>query len=442
MDKLNWLEKMVEQNPDDSQAHYFLGKELAENGRYVEAVQSLSTAISKCTDETLKMEMIQELTKISLKMSEEVNSTVEHREPKGEIDYVSSLIKEVDEENEERFLDTEWKVESESEHVEHGYEKSKATGFIQLQKQYKQTFKVVDGGEKRSVKKEKKAITFEDVAGLEDLKKTIHLRIISPFYNKGLFAKFRKKAGGGVLLYGPPGCGKTFIARATAGECRANFYPVHITDILDSYKGVSEQNLKDIFDKARFQKPSILFFDEVDTIGYSRAKSANEYNRGVIDTFLVELDGIDSTTDEVLVIAATNTPWDVDNALKRPGRFDRLIFVAPPDEKAREEIFKLKLSGRYAEEIDVARLASITEFFSGADIENVVELATERVLEEIITTGIERPIKTNDLLEVVETVQPSTLDWLRTAKNYVKYANHGGLYNDVEAYLRKYGKRI
>lgn len=128
--------------------------------------------------------------------------------------------------------------------------------------------------------------------------------------------------------------------------------------------------------------------------------------------------------------------------IKRPGRFDRLIFVAPPDETARQLIFQLKLKGRYAEDIDVTTLAAQTEFFSGADIENVIELATENVLAEILTTGDERPITTNDLLHVLKDLQPSTLEWLRTAKNYVKYANQTGLYNDVEKYLHVQGRRI
>ncbi|MGE7999362.1 AAA family ATPase [Lysinibacillus sp. NPDC093190] len=415
MDKIKWLQQMVEQSPTDPQAHYWLGKELAENGRWLEAVQSYSTGISLCTDDTLRMEIIHELTKASVQI-QQTNS----------MDFQSPVI-----EQESPDLDELLEREVKSE-------ESESDQLID----FTPRLKVIDGeAPKKTVKKGKEQITFADVAGLDDLKKTINLRIISPFYNKGLFAKFRKKVGGGVLLYGPPGCGKTFIAKATAGECKANFYPVHITDILNRYLGESEQNLKAAFDKARFQKPSIMFFDEVDTIGMSRSK-ASEYTRGIIDTFLTELEGIDTSTDEVLIMAATNTPWDIDSALKRPGRFDRLIFVAPPDKKAREQIFKLKLAGRYAEEIDVATLAAQTEFFSGADIENVIELATENVLAEILTTGNERPITTNDLLHVLEEVRPSTLEWLRTAKNYVKYANQSGLYNDVEKYLRVHAKRI
>ncbi|WP_203363405.1 ATP-binding protein [Bacillus sp. REN10] len=406
MDKVKWLQQLAEQNPQDAQTHYWLGKELAEAGRWLEAVQSFSAGVAHCTDEVLRAEIIRELTKATVQLQQ---------------DKPSHSVLPPMQESRPSFEEAEPKIKWMDRSAK---------------------LKVIDGGrEQKSEEPTLSQVTFADVAGLDELKKTIHLRIISPFFNKGLFAKFRKKAGGGVLLYGPPGCGKTFIARATAGECQAHFYPVHITDILDPYIGVSEQNLKAIFDKARFQKPSIMFFDEVDTIGFSRAKSSAN-TRGVIDTFLAEMEGLDTNTDQMLVIGATNMPWDVDNALKRPGRFDRLIFVAPPDEKAREQIFQLKLEGRYAETIDVAKLAAQTEFFSGADIENVCELAAEHVLEEILTTGQERPLRTEDLLHVLKTQQPSTLEWLRTAKNYVKYANQSGLYNDVEQYLRKYGRKI
>lgn len=432
MDKVKWLQQMVEQSPADPQAHYWLGKELADNGRWLEAVQAYSTGISLCTDDTLRMEIINELTKVSVQI-QQANS----------IDFHSPVVEHEGHDNDE-MIETEEAIAASAEELLEREVESDETESDQDNRQINlgPKLKIINGEvPQKTVKKGKEQITFADVAGLDDLKKTINLRIISPFYNKGLFAKFRKKVGGGVLLYGPPGCGKTFIAKATAGECKANFYPIHITDILRAYTGESELNLKSFFDKARFQRPSIMFFDEVDTLGYSRSQSS-ERSRSLINTFLTEMEGIDTSTDEVLVMAATNTPWDVDNALKRPGRFDRLIFVAPPDIKAREQIFKLKLAGRYAEEIDVATLAAQTEFFSGADIENVIELATENVLAEILTTGNERPITTNDLLHTLEELQPSTLDWLRTAKNYVKYSNQSGLYNDVEKYLRAHAKRI
>lgn len=280
-------------------------------------------------------------------------------------------------------------------------------------------------------------VTFKDIGGLTELKQTIDMKIIKPFQHPEMFARFKKKSGGGIMLYGPPGCGKTFISKATAGECSAYFRSVGLTDVLSPYMGVSEENLSNIFSTARKRKPCVLFFDELDTLGFNRAKSASGTTRSVVNQLLVELEGIDTDTDKLLVIGATNMPWDVDEALRRPGRFDRAIFVYPPDIEAREEIFKLKLSGRPIDTIDYSILAANSEFFSGADIEYVVEVAAEKVLEEIVITGNSNlKITMKVLLEVMSGSKPSTLGWLKTISTYVKYANQTGYYNDVEDYLR------
>lgn len=282
-------------------------------------------------------------------------------------------------------------------------------------------------------------VTFKDVGGLEGLKKTIEMKIIKPFQSPEIFEKFLQKSGGGLLLYGPPGCGKTFIAKATAGECNAHFRSVRITDILGQYLGQSEQNMRDVFASARAHKPCILFFDEIDTLGFSRLKSGNEYMRGIVDQLLTEIEGIDSNTDKLLIIGATNMPWDVDVALRRPGRFDRSVFVPPPDIEAREVIFRLKTEGRPIERLDYRQLAEASPFFSGADIEHIVELAAERVLDEILSTGDEHLLITQRILmETLASEKPSTMSWLKTISDYVKYANQAGAYNDVEAYLSEH----
>jgi len=280
-------------------------------------------------------------------------------------------------------------------------------------------------------------VTFKDVGGLAELKRTIDMKIIKPFQHPEMFARFKKKSGGGIMLYGPPGCGKTFMSKATAGECGAYFRSVGLTDVLSPYMGVSEENLSNIFSTARKRKPCVLFFDELDTLGFNRAKSAAGTTRSVVNQLLVELEGIDTNTDKLLVIGATNMPWDVDEALRRPGRFDRAVFVYPPDIEAREEIFKLKLSGRPIDTIDYSILAMNSEFFSGADIEYAVEIAAEKVLEEIVRTGNHNlKITMKILLEVMSGSKPSTLGWLKTVSTYVKYANQTGYYNDVEDYLK------
>jgi AAA+ superfamily predicted ATPase len=483
LEKIQWLRQMAAKHPEDAQTHFWLGKELAENGLWLEAISSYSAGLTYCENEELRNDFIRELSLATQQLQQQATGSaaapaVQKNSSAASATGMSNVAplakgmetENIGEKNEASPQETDHKRDGRnhslqndfgeddekydeadddnSDYEDDRYAGSQGTGAGRQNHSYKVKnhpgLKIIDGGQRE--KKEElptlNKVTFEDVAGLHELKKTIRLRIISPFFNQGLFSKFRKKVGGGVLLYGPPGCGKTFVARATAGECKATFVPVHITDILDPYIGVSEQNLKAMFDKARHHKPSIMFFDEIDTIGYNRSKSSSNYMRGVIDTFLSEMEGIDTSTDQVLIIGATNLPWDVDNALKRPGRFDRLIFVAPPDLEAREQMFTLKLHGRFAKGIDPHWLAKHTEFFSGADIENVCERAAELVLEEILETGVERPIMMKDLETVLSEVKPTTLDWLRTAKNYVKYSNHSGLYNDIEAYLRKFGRQI
>lgn len=279
-------------------------------------------------------------------------------------------------------------------------------------------------------------IGFADIAGLEDLKRSVRLQIIEPFLRPGLFAKFKKSAGGGVMLYGPPGCGKTLIARAVATECQAEFISVGIADVLSMWIGESERNLSAIFDKARHSRPCVLFFDEIDALAFARSKAHSEHTRQVVNEFLAQLDGFGADNQGVLILAATNMPWDVDSAMKRPGRFSRSVFVPPPDEPARARIVELKLTGVPHENIDSGAIAAATAHFSGADIEGVVELAKDYVLEEHVANNTERAIQQADLLRAVRSVNASTLDWLRTARNLVKYAGADSSYGDVERYLK------
>lgn len=278
-------------------------------------------------------------------------------------------------------------------------------------------------------------VRFADVVGMAELKKLIRVKIIEPFLKPGLFARFGKKSGGGVLLYGPPGCGKTMIARAIAHECKASFVAVGISDILNMWIGESERNLAAIFDKARAEAPAVLFFDELDALAFSRAKARSEHTRTLVNEFLSQLDGLGARNDRILVLAATNMPWDVDGAMKRPGRFDRQVFVPPPDEEAREAMFRLKLAGVPTEGIDPKALARVTAQFSGADIDGVIDRAKEAVLSEILEGGAERGLRQAELLEAARSSVASTLDWLKTARNLVKYAGDGG-YRGVEAYLK------
>jgi transitional endoplasmic reticulum ATPase len=279
--------------------------------------------------------------------------------------------------------------------------------------------------------------TFGDVGGLDDVKKTVHRTIILPFQRADLYEKYGRRAGGGILLYGPPGCGKTLLARATAGECGLPFSNIRIEEILDPYFGVSERNLHDAFVQARRYAPCILFLDELDAIAFARRKHTGSVGRPLVDQVLQELDAIGADNEGILVLAATNAPWDVDEALKRPGRFDRLVFVPPPDAEARRRILELHLAGRPAEALDLKAVAKATPLFSGADLRALVERAVDAVIDDALdaAVGDEPPLAQRHLDTALQGFRPSTLEWLETARNYVEFANQGGRYDEVSRFL-------
>jgi SpoVK/Ycf46/Vps4 family AAA+-type ATPase len=294
-------------------------------------------------------------------------------------------------------------------------------------------------GESAEAKKDE-AVTFAQVGGLEELKERIRMRIVHPFQRPELFKAYGKRVGGGVLFYGPPGCGKTFLARATAGECGAHFMAVGLHEVLDMWIGNSERQLHAVFEEARRRAPTVLFFDEVDALGMQRAKLVSGGMRGVITQFLSELDSFNNKNDRVLVIGATNTPWDLDPAFRRPGRFDQVLFVPPPDTSARASILALKLRGKpLADGLDLERLAGLTPNWSGADLEHLIEYATELAIERSMKTGVLEPITMAFLDGARARIKPTTREWFSAAKNYAQYANEAGQYDDIADYMRRHG---
>jgi len=279
-------------------------------------------------------------------------------------------------------------------------------------------------------------ITFADVGGLEEMKKIIHKRIILPFLRPDVYQRYGRSSGGGVLLYGPPGSGKTMLARATAGECKLPFLNVRIEDVLDPFVGVSERNLHQAFARARLQAPCVLFLDEIDAVAYARRKRGMNAGRSLVDQLLQELDSIGVDNQQMLILGATNAPWDLDDALLRPGRFDRRVFVPPPDYGARIEILKLLLRHVPAENFKVAPLAKKTSLFSGADLRALVEAAIDLVIDEALEGGGEPPLTITHLESARKTLRPTTLDWLDRARSYVEFANQDSRYDDVASYLR------
>jgi transitional endoplasmic reticulum ATPase len=289
---------------------------------------------------------------------------------------------------------------------------------------------------------ETEPVTFSEVGGLEEIKEQIRRKIILPFQKPSLFQRFKKRVGGGILLYGPPGCGKTLLARATAGECNASFYNVAISDVLDMYIGESERKLHAILETARQTTPAVVFFDEIEALGGKRQYTREATSSKLVSQFLSELDGFAQDNGGVLVLGATNVPWAIDPAFRRPGRFDRMLFVPPPDRPARESVLEILLRDRpLGERIDLAGFARETSGFSGADLQNLVETAADEAIQASIEQGREVPITNAHLKTALREIKPTTLEWLTTARNYARYANEAGQYDDVLRFIEKHGKK-
>ncbi|TGA90498.1 AAA family ATPase [Streptomyces sp. MZ04] len=281
-------------------------------------------------------------------------------------------------------------------------------------------------------------VRLADVGGMQEVKERLEAAFLAPMRNPELRKLYGKSLRGGLLLYGPPGCGKTFIARAIAGELGANFLSVSVNDVLDMWIGNSERNMHEIFQTARRQAPCVVFLDELDALGAKRSRTAHSGMRNTVNQLLTELDGIDSAANEgVFVLAATNVPWDVDIALRRPGRLDRTLLVLPPDTPAREAILRYHLRERPIENVDLGKLAKATDGLSGADLAHLCEAAAENALLDSARTGTIRMISMKDLLSTAKATVPSTEPWFAAARNVAMFANEGGMYDDLVAYLRK-----
>jgi len=261
---------------------------------------------------------------------------------------------------------------------------------------------------------------FKDVAGLEKVKNKIYEYIVYPLTKPDLAKRYGKEVGGGVIMYGPPGCGKTYVAKAAAGEGAAAFISVKMSDIVDMYAGNTEKNLHNAFETARKHTPCILFFDEIDGIAGKREGMDQSFEKRAINQFLLEMDGAEYTNDGVLSIGATNAPWDIDAALRRSGRFSKVIYIGEPDTKTRREILKLNLKNRpYVKSMPVGRIARMTEGYSPADLAQLVEAAATVPWLEAYNSGKERSITFQDFTKVSsgeDAVTPSLPAWYGSVK--------------------------
>lgn len=294
-----------------------------------------------------------------------------------------------------------------------------------------------DPGDAAAWETEAPTLRLADVGGMHEVKERLEAAFLAPMRNPELRRLFGKSLRGGLLLYGPPGCGKTFIARAVAGELGARFLSVSVNDVLDMWIGNSERNMHEVFETARRLAPCVVFLDELDALGAKRSRTATSGMRNTVNQLLTELDGVDGANEGVFVLAATNIPWDVDIALRRPGRLDRTLLVLPPDAAAREAILRYHLRERPIESVDLGKLVKVTEDFSGADLAHLCESASETALLDSARSGTVRMINMKDLLAAAKAVRPSTEPWFATARNVAMFANDGGSYDDLLAYLKK-----
>lgn len=263
---------------------------------------------------------------------------------------------------------------------------------------------------KQKPSKKSNGIKFEDIAGLDEAKKAFNEKVIMPIKHKDLYEKFNKKVGGGILLYGLPGTGKTMFAEAASNELDALFIPVKCSDIKSKWYGESEQKIKEIFTKARKAKTSIIFFDEFEAIGAKRTDNSDNGNNDLVPEILAEMQGVgtSSSNSVVLVIAATNKPWLIDSAFLRPGRFDEKIYIPLPDFEARKRMFEIQLSKLpHEDNLDYELLANLTEGCNGADIKEVCEKLKMSAINDSIQKGVEQTIGMDDVNRIKDSIKSS-----------------------------------
>jgi ATP-dependent 26S proteasome regulatory subunit/Flp pilus assembly protein TadD len=263
---------------------------------------------------------------------------------------------------------------------------------------------------------------FDQVAGMKKMKTEINESIVYPLLKPELARTYGKLAGGGIMLYGPPGCGKTFIMKAAAGECNSNFINAKISDIVDMYVGNTEKNLHNIFETARKNSPCIIFFDEVEAMGGRREEmtQSTQYMKMAVNQMLFEMDGVESNNSNVLVVGATNAPWDVDPALRRSGRFGKAIFIPEPDFTSRADILKLHVKKvPAAKGICYNRIALATNGYASADLKAIVEEAAAIPWREAFNSGKQRAVTTSDFITAIRKKKSSLPPWYEQAKKQI-----------------------
>ncbi len=292
----------------------------------------------------------------------------------------------------------------------------------------------------------KPTMTFNDVAGMTKMKEEIREAVVYPMRNPELARKYGKLGGGGILMYGPPGCGKTFIVKSAAGECNSGFINAKLSDLLDMYVGNTEKNIHKVFELARKNSPVILFFDEVEAIGGRRdQQEGQQYMKMAVNQMLYEMDGVEANNQNVLIIAATNAPWDVDPALRRSGRFSKTIFIPAPDYESRVAMLKMYAKKRpLGAFIPFSFLGVTVTGYASADMKAIVDDAStipwrqafmgiEKKIIELTKGGMakeqaeeiakkqvsQRPVTLGDFVAAIAKKRSSLPPWYEQAKKQI-----------------------
>jgi AAA+ superfamily predicted ATPase len=306
---------------------------------------------------------------------------------------------------------------------------------------------VVEEGQIKSVRLYKPKNTFDMVVGEQKVKEYLYDNVVLAVKKPELFKKYGKKLGVGLLLYGPPGTGKTYMVDAIGGESKANVMIARIHQIVDMYTGNTEKNLSKMFELAKSNRPCILFFDEIDALGIKRggggAQGESNSIRLAVNTFLTEMNGIESDPDGLFVIGATNQPWDIDPALKRSGRFGDSLYIPPPKYRDRLGLFRLYLRNKPKGWINYGRLARATTGYTPADIERICDKAAMRPLLHEYKFNKEAKLTMKDMLAVLKDkdMSGSTLDeWYSMVKKDVISSTETQIVDGKKQEIVKEGK--
>ncbi len=257
--------------------------------------------------------------------------------------------------------------------------------------------------------REKPNIGFDDIAGLDDVKHEIRLKMIYPFAHPELAQRYSIAVGGGLLLFGPPGTGKTMIAKAIAREIDATMFVISPAQVMSKWVGEAEQNIRKLFEAAKSEDKAIIFIDEIEALVPARRDSQSTVMTRVVPQILQELEGFDrNAARPLLFVGATNEPWSLDAAMMRPGRFDAKVYVPLPDAPARHRLLEIYLAGRpVAADVDFAEFVAILDGYSGADVKAIVARAATIPFMDAVGGGDPRPITRADLACVIQDTPPS-----------------------------------